>query len=353
MTIKNGYIPEEVIYVCRQPTSFQTHWDGTTWCSRIGKPRTKVEQDIASLSAEEISLFDKNVISTFPVSADPKNLEDRLKTAREWAKIAWQWDRDTYTPSIADIYKEIRLPNKPFTVQVVGLDIRDQGGRAYKVIDTEGHLFDLREDMLFESLMKFGALPDGHLSCEFLWCVSNHSMKLIREGSVLHQQMLEAGNRREKKVLDSSELIPGKVYQSKGLNKKLFLGWIPSPRSKKYKLLWIEFRGNGGLEDFKTRLEGKPRANSGYAEIDAAITSEHSMIEEIGDFSDIQHCFLPFVEADFDKKVKGAKVNLNYWGGGAKNPGSYAEKQALATKRYLATLENQTESLKNLLGELP
>lgn len=308
MTEKVGYIPESVIYVCRKPTAFTTHWNGESWYSRSGEDRSNISLDLSNATQEQATLFQKDVISTFPVSADPKNLESRMLTARQWASGVYygRWNKSP----LPDAHKEIIKENKPFTVQIVGLDVRSEGGRAYKVVDTEGHMFDLREDIAFETLMKEGCSPNGHLNCQFLWGVVRSSMKLIRENSLLHQALLRASDRRTKEVIPVTDLIPGRVYQAKNLDKKIFVGWIPAPRAKaKYRQVWLDACGygyltgyaNGGrnihdqqiVANYIREFLKEGRAPSEYY-LSASISTEHKMVEEIADHSQIIDLLLQY-----------------------------------------------------------
>lgn len=347
---KVGYIPESMIYVCRKPTVFSTHWNGESWTSRLGEERANTSLNVEEATPEIATLYQKDVFSTFPVSADPKNLEKRLQTARDWASNTYRnrWDATERTTPPAP--REVTRENKPFTIQICGLDIREEGGRAYKVIDTDGHMFDLREEIAFEVLMKEGCLPGGHLNCQFLWGVVRSSTKLIREGSLLHEALERASSRREKSIIPVTSLIPGHVYQAKTLDKRVFVGWIPAPRTKhKYKMVWL---AGGNLssnwakypmtsEGMKASLEDyKQRYN--YYDLHASITNEHSMVEDVADYSSLQDFFLPFVQGSLYQKLVQAQDHFQH------NSEPYkkqAAREVAATEKQIAELESLQPSL--------
>jgi len=351
---KVGYIPESMIYVCRKPTVFSTHWNGETWCSRLGEERANTSLNVEETTPEIATLYQKDVFSTFPVSAEPKNLESRLQTARSWATGQYRWNPQKNSVSPPAAHQEITRENKPFTIQICGLDIREEGGRAYKVIDTEGHMFDLREDIAFEVLMQEGCLPGGHLNCQFLWGVVRNNIKLLREGSLLHQALERASSRREKTIIPVTSLIPGHVYQTKNLDKKIFVGWIPAPRTKhKYKMVWLDgrFSTSGTLVPLETRdnllasLQPDQQTdewNPYY--LHASVTNEHAMVEEVADYSDLQDLLLQFAVTNLTQKLIQARKDLKSSYLWDYNDGELRK----AATREIALTEKQIKELENI-----
>lgn len=135
---------------------------------------------------------------TFPCNPDSKTSHD---TAKNWSK-RWRWDVEvTAEPKTKD--------NTPFSITLVDLDVRSEGGRAYKVVDDNGLCFDLREDELLEMIKLHGIKPGGETDAKFVWGVSGSQVKLVCVGGALHQDMLSGLNDREQ------------------LNKKLAAGLIP------------------------------------------------------------------------------------------------------------------------------
>ena len=84
------------------------------------------------------------VLPTFPANHESPA---RMKTAEDWSKTKYH-DND---PKLSS---SVERKNEPFSyLQIVDLDYRNEGGRAWKVIDSHGHLFDLREEILQEVIV--------------------------------------------------------------------------------------------------------------------------------------------------------------------------------------------------------
>jgi hypothetical protein len=75
------------------------------------------------------------------------------------------------------------IPNKGFLLQIVDLESRGEGGRAYKVIDQFGHYFDLREETIVDVLAHVGIHAGGEIPCSFTWVRRGSQLRLVREGS--------------------------------------------------------------------------------------------------------------------------------------------------------------------------
>ncbi len=117
---------------------------------------------------------------TFPCNSDSKTSHD---TAKSWSK-RWRWDVEvTAEPETKD--------NTPFSITLVSLDVRSEGGRAYKVVDDNGLCFDLRESELLEMIKLHGIKPSGTTDAKFVWGVSGSQVKLVCVGGTLHQDMFK------------------------------------------------------------------------------------------------------------------------------------------------------------------
>ena len=112
--------------------------------------------------------------------------------------------------------------NKPFTdLRWVGVDSRSEGGVAYKVVTPEGWLVDLREDVVTECLYE-GAIqplssqpqgPGTYFTAEFVWVVMGSQSRIVRVGSKLHQEILDAEGRNDAPEIPEAALKVGGVYQ--------------------------------------------------------------------------------------------------------------------------------------------
>ena len=191
-----GYIPEKITYYC--------------------KPSITINSGFDELDME---FFATSAMPAFPV--DPTN-EKTAETAKRWA-VGYG---DKPEPRI------IETTNEPINeVQIVGLERRDQGGRAYKAI-VKGSLYvDIREDIILEAILNKGIRNGQFINSEFVWCRIGAQMKLVRVGSQLHDAMIKAHERKFRKKLKSSDLVPGKIYENTH-GKYLFLGFAKSAEFK-------------------------------------------------------------------------------------------------------------------------
>lgn len=229
-----GYIPENITYVCRKPTKKRTTWD--------------------SLKAEITEL---DVIPCFAAQN-----EKALETARSWGRT---WNHETQQDE--DVYEEFESDNTPIKLQIVGLERRSEGGRAYKVINEHGYYFDLREDVLFEAIIAVGIEKDGKMGGEYIWGVLGSQMRLIRNGSALHDSLAELTERKKKKKLSIRDLEPSSVYSTVAGDKEIFFGSVYVDGRKK--MLWYT-RGTYNHKEAFDHYWG------------FTLKSSHSMVEKVG-----------------------------------------------------------------------
>lgn len=149
-------------------------------------------------------------------ASDAENLK-RVESAKDWAGNSLS----IYNPKSGKYERPkvaitgITENNSGFKLQILSLEIRGQGGRAYKVIDQKNRLFDLREDTLLEVLTNVGIEPDGILPGEYLWSLQGSEMKLIRFGSEIHKELLN--NTENPEINKPVVPVMGKTYtNSKG-----------------------------------------------------------------------------------------------------------------------------------------
>ena len=156
------------------------------------------------------------MLPAFPV--DPTN-KGRMETAKRWAE-------NHYSTTVYKNGKYIQNPEKkedivieeydndPISgVKIVDLEVRGNGGRAYKIALPNKLFVDMREDVLMEVIMKRGVSPGGILNGEFIWCRVGSETKLVLVGSDLHKECLEAMKFKTKDLLQK-EFEVGKLYQS-------------------------------------------------------------------------------------------------------------------------------------------
>jgi len=281
MTERTGYIPQKVTYVLAEPVNYKTSWDGGTFQHN-----------------QETLIHQQTVIPTFPISGDHKNYDRRLASAQRWANNG---NKNIVTRD-----------NSPFNIQICGLDVRGQGGRAYKVIDDCGHLFDLREDVMFEAMMHVGIKPGGYLNSQFIWCVRNNNTKLIRVDSILHQEMLQATIRNNQEPVPITQLKPGIVYRNKQLMSKLFVGWVPTPRCKlPCKFVWLEFWDISNKDRFKESLNTILSEHSqGRSYLQWHCTTTNHALDEYLDYSDLVPLFKEALILQTNNRLEESKADL-------------------------------------------
>lgn len=76
-----------------------------------------------------------------------------------------------------------KVENSGFSIKIIDLESRDEGGRAYKVIDQHNRIFDLRERVLIDIFHRFGVLPNGVVPTSFKWVKDGSHMLLVPEDS--------------------------------------------------------------------------------------------------------------------------------------------------------------------------
>lgn len=150
--------------------------------------------------------------------------EDNIKTilrAVEWA------EKNNKTILV----KQIKMQNAPIEkVQIVGINKRYEGGRAWKAIIDDKYYVDLREgslmDLLFDNGIKKGAICNKKL----IWAKMGSELKLIPVDSIAYKEIKKLDDEKAKKSTKEKfllkNLIPGSVYSSKKLDGiYLFIGF--------------------------------------------------------------------------------------------------------------------------------
>lgn len=184
-------LSEKILYVCKEPTEFKTTFDD-----------------------DDTAIITTTAMPAFPV--DPTN-EKTIKTARSWAI-------DRYSSDLNKPHLEAETMNLVNKVQVVHLEHRGNGGRAYKVIVDDNFYVDMREDVILESMLNLGIEKGGYLNGEYVWARFGSQIKLIRKGSALYDNAVKAQEESLRKKVSAKELIIGEVYDNIQ-GKYIFLGF--------------------------------------------------------------------------------------------------------------------------------
>lgn len=137
--------------------------------------------------------------------SDATNTKTR-ETGERWAK--------SYQCGFKEgmIVNHIEKKNVPISnIQIIGLEHRGNGGRAYKVI-ADGYYFDLREDILLDILMH-SSVSNGIIKCDLIWCKVASEMKLVRVGSDIHNALIKVTEVKKRGKIKMSDLVPNTVYK--------------------------------------------------------------------------------------------------------------------------------------------
>ena len=205
-------------------------------------------------------------------------------------------------PYMEDVYEAIlpetvTVPNEPFTnIRLWTIDTRMEGGRAYKFIDEEGRMFDMREDTFLEAVFAGEVSQPGktlYLVGQYIWVRAHSQMRVARVGSQIHEGLLEAKRRKELPKITGKMQVIGGVYKTK--DDKLYV-YVGRFRDSDKKLNWsyIQLREPYCYRDREKNLverwramtiqekfdrERKMRESSGCAENRA---SAMAVVEHLG-----------------------------------------------------------------------
>ncbi len=143
-----------------------------------------------------------------------------METGRNWAKGGY-WVKEK-----VDV-KEANFKNDPIKeIKIISLEKRSEGGRAYKVVTPDNFYFDLREDVLMDTMLNAGISKNGVLNGTYIWARVGAEMKLVRTGSDLHKALLVSTADRTLKKLKYGDLEVGHIYKGKGADQYIFLGYV-------------------------------------------------------------------------------------------------------------------------------
>lgn len=158
------------------------------------------------LVAKQVS---KGSSPTYPV--DPEN-KKRVQSARDWAGTG---------------YSEITIDNDSITdIRIDYLDIRGQGGRAYRVVIGGKYEVDMRENVLLDVMEYTGIEPGKKLNGEFVF-VAEKEMRLVLKDkrTNLYKQALKKTVLHYKSKIGLKQLEIGGAYENKtGSDELIYLG---------------------------------------------------------------------------------------------------------------------------------
>lgn len=193
--IKNGTIPENITIA--------------------SNGKTKPYRNCEDLGNEEEEFF------VIPAYAVDSSSEKMVESAKKWATNRSYYNNETRTYTRYNELKIEEIKNTPISgLKILGLE------QAYKVVTAEGYYFDLREEVLLDTILNEGISKGGVLAGSFVWGKIGSQMKLVRVGSKLHKALDESTARHALKRIGEKELKVGGLYESKTGNKAIFLGWV-------------------------------------------------------------------------------------------------------------------------------
>ncbi len=192
--MKTGNIPKKLKFFIRKPEDVRWRWD--------------------DVEGGEIT---NKVCPCYVSDADNKAT---LSTGESWAGNRGWGDK-------GNTFETLETNNEPFTnLRIITLEIRDKGGRAYKVCadigDKKNLYFDLKEDVLLDSLIQVGINAGGVIPGEFIFARVGSQMKPIRLNSHLYTKMVQATEFDKIKPID--DLVVGGIYKNKRGDEAVYLG---------------------------------------------------------------------------------------------------------------------------------
>lgn len=214
MKIRSGHIPVDIVYIFGAPVRVTRRWD-------------EADQPENELTYTEVT----------PAFVSDADNQKTIKTGMNWASsMCSKWNHQTRQAEVIGKVQTLRRENRPISgIKVIGLEHRAEGGRAYKVVTPDGFYFDLREDVLLDTMLTQGVQPGGVLVGEYQWARLEAEMKLVRVGSQLHTALLEASERSLLASIPKAKFEVGRIYESKQGERGVFLGYITT---EAWKLDW-------------------------------------------------------------------------------------------------------------------
>lgn len=189
--------------------------------------------------------------------------DSMVQRAKSWARgDDWRGNQKYGEPDLFEIDNKVMR-----TLYLVHVEHRNEGGLAYKVVTPQGWLVDLRENEFLEAIFQGRMSPEGYIQGEYVWSVANGNMRIVRVGSDLYRERLEAGERMGLTKIQAKDLVVGHGY--KGRDKKdtptVFLG-----RAR--------VKGEGGPWYYAWQAHYDHQGPSEYAHL----TKSYSYVEDLG-----------------------------------------------------------------------
>lgn len=201
----------------------------------------------ATITREVMGVEESEVVRpAFPTDNERDNTHE---TARLWGQRSYRhatWQQNGQNPYTVE---EVVVDNLPISgLRVWEIAIRGNGGRAWKVIDSRGYLFDLREEPLLYAMVKHGIDPGGLLGGQWVWMRNGSQMNLVCVGSpdyddALVEMQIATKSEENKKPLRSKDLVRGGVYQTsrdQSWSRRIYLG--RGRLDGKLQYMWYELR---------------------------------------------------------------------------------------------------------------
>lgn len=214
-------------------------------------------------------LYDDGTLTCYPTYPLDASNTRRLESARKWAGV---------------VHAEVTEPNTPKLYRITALEHRGEGGRAYKVCDTENRMFDLREDMLVESWGLAGMNPGGELNAEFVWSLQGTEMKLCPVNGKTYNNLLEEDQRYEydtalglNKVKTTTKYEIGKAYSTPSGEKDfIYLGVDPENNKHVFIQFFTYSSSKTGLYYYEPVHVNKPaRVEISVPAVDSKSVKDH------------------------------------------------------------------------------
>lgn len=323
MSVKSviGNIPEHVTYFYSKKKKLESFWDN---------------------SAFHAGWVGQEVTPAF--CSDTTNTKT-METGRTWAENQNRGYNPNNIPSVPT--QEISRPNDPISgIKIVSLEHRGEGGRAYKVVTTDNFYFDVREDVLMDTMIESGISAGGFLNGTYVWARVNSEMKLVRTGSKLHDALLVSTADRALSKIGYGNFKEGHIYSSKGKDQVIFLGYVDCVTCK--------YEKPGNSYNYNNRSYNNPppimeRTDvyngllftdyhepsfkmNGFKDVTPTVKTSHSYIKDIGEVV-VPANILDIIREHANKKHLEYAVDRSKYGG---NTQGYKEEQELSTFAWLA-----------------
>jgi hypothetical protein len=175
----------------------------------------------------EVEIGDTEVIPSYPVDAENKKTNESAERWAENRSKLYQWNNGTRELASEAKVQKVTIENKPISrVRILKLELRGNGGRAWKGMLPDGHYIDVREDCMLEAITTDGIDPGGILRGKFIFAVVGSQMKLIKFGSELYNEIIATKELRQMPNIRVKDLVPGRAYFTRTGEKLYFIGFV-------------------------------------------------------------------------------------------------------------------------------